>query len=86
MELTRDRRWRSLADVNGVLTPVTGVDNEGVWYLSAEDPNDMVTTTKWVLRIGTAGTFSANGYPVEFLQNPSTLRLGSTAVYVWLGE
>jgi hypothetical protein len=86
MELARDRSWRSLADVNGVLTPVTGVDNEGVWYLSAEDPNDMVTATKWVVRIGVTGTFGANGYPVEFLQNSSKIRLGTTAVYVWLGE
>lgn len=86
MELARDRRWRSLANVNGVLTPATGVDSEGVWYLSAEDPNDMVTSIKWVLRIGTAGTFSANGYPVEFQQNPSKIRIATTAVYVWLGE
>jgi hypothetical protein len=86
MELARDRRLRSLTDVNGVLTPATGVDSEGVWYLSAEDPNDMVTAVKWVVRIGTAGTFGATGYPVEFLQNPSKIRLGTTAVYVWLGE
>jgi hypothetical protein len=86
MELARDRSWRSLADVNGVLTPVTGVDNEGVWYLSAEDPNDMVTAVKWVVRVGVAGAFGNQGYPVEFLQNPSKIRLGTTAVYVWLGE
>jgi len=86
MELARDRRWSSLADVNGVLTPVNGEGGEGVWYLSAEDPNDMVTATKWVVRIGTPGTFGATGYPVEFLQNPSKIRIGTTAVYVWLGE
>ena len=86
MELARDRRWRSLADADGVLTPVTGVDNEGVWYLSAEDPNDMVTAIKWVIRVGVAGAFGANGYPVEFLQNPSKIRLGTTDANVWLGE
>lgn len=86
MELAHDRSWQSLADLNGVLTPVTGVDNEGVWYLSAEDPNDMVTATRWVVRIVVAGAFGNHGYPVEFLQNPSRIRLGTTAVYVWLGE
>ena len=86
MELARDRRWRALATVNGVLTPVTGVDSGGVWYLSAEDPNDMVTGIKWVIRIGTDGTFGATGYPIEFQQNPNKIRIGTTAVYVWLGE
>ena len=85
MELARDRRWRSLADVNGGLTPATGFDSEGVWYLSAEDPNDMVAATRWVVRIGTTGA-GASGYPVEFLQNPSKIRLGHTVTFVWLGE
>jgi hypothetical protein len=80
MELARDRRWQSLADMNGELTPVS----EGVWYLSAEDPNDMVAATRWVVRIGIAG--AATGYPVEFLQNPSKIRLGNTVTFVWLGE
>ncbi len=86
MELARDRDWQSLEDVNGVLTPATGVGSEGVWYVSAEDPNDMVTTTRWVIRIVVAGAFGNQGYPVEFLHNPSRIRLGTTAVYVWLGE
>ena len=86
MELARDRDWQSLEDVNGVLTPATGVGSEGVWYVSAEDPNDMVTATRWVIRIVVAGAFGNQGYPVEFLHNPSRIRLGTTAVYVWLGE
>jgi hypothetical protein len=85
MELARDRRWRSLADANGVLTPATGFDSEGFWYLSAEDPNDMVAATRWVVRIGVTGA-GASGYPVEFLQNPSKIRLGHTVTLVWLGE
>jgi len=85
MELARDRRWRSLVDANGALTPATGFDSEGVWYLSAEDPNDMVVATRWVVRIGTTGA-GASGYPVEFLQNPSKIRLGHTITFVWLGE
>jgi hypothetical protein len=85
MELARDRSWRLLVKAGDSLTPATGFDTAGRWYMSAEDPNDMVVREQSVVRILPNGA-GANGYPVEFLQQPSVMRLGHTLTYVWLGE
>ena len=86
MEFARDRHWRRLDLVAGALAPGTGFDSDGVWYMSGEDPRDMVASVKNVVRIVLTGRSAGTGYPVEFVQNPTRLRFGGGAIYVWRGE
>jgi hypothetical protein len=85
MELARDRTWRLLVNNGDSLTPATGLGATGRWYMSAEDPHDMVVNQQSIVRILPDGS-GATGYPVEILDHPTTMRLGHTLTYVWLGD
>ena len=68
------------------LVPASGFDSEGAWYLASEDPRDMLFNNLRVLRMTFAGHGGANGFPVDFLQNPTRMRISSNAIYAWLGD
>jgi hypothetical protein len=85
MELARDRSWRALVKNGDSLTPAPGQSSAGRWYMSAEDPHDMVVHEQSVVRISTNGG-GATGYPVQIFQHPTMMLLGATLTYVWIGE
>jgi hypothetical protein len=86
MELARDRSWRLLVAEGDSLTPSTASSSAGRWYMSAEDPSDMVAHEQSVVRIFPDGNVGANGYPVALSQHPTVMLLGHTLTYVWVGD
>lgn len=88
IEFACDRRWRRLDLVAGALVPGTGANSEGVWYVTAEDPHDMLTSLKSVVRLVPvpAVNILSWGYPIDFIQSPTRLHFAGGAIYVWRGQ
>jgi hypothetical protein len=84
MELGRDRHWRAMDLVADELVDAVGYQNEGIWYLSPEDPKDMGALERF-LRFKPNGKGAA-GVGVTFLQGPTRLLTSDGTVFVWRGE
>jgi hypothetical protein len=90
MELDRDRRWIGLQEADGVLVPAPGPGAEAIWFLTAEDPSDVLHASINFLRLIFVApepdpATKKSAYIIELFQPPNRVRLGGTTTFAWLG-